>query len=222
MTRVVWITADTSSVANGNYGGALALNTNGKTIKVPIRVRVSKIAMNRPRLSLQMWDYTHRVGDRAIGAGNRDSAIKMMQTHFVDTPWAQGDAIPYEENPSPESFALLDNWIKQWPDARYYMVNANLKYEFQGAKIGAPEFNTKVGMWARALDAHMKSLNIDPRKLSILIQDEPTTDAMDEFVAAWARAIKTSGAKITIFQDPVWEHPEKAKIQEAHTLPDIL
>lgn len=222
MTRVVWISVDTSSLASGNYKGTLTLKANGKATKLPILVRVSKIAMFRPRLSLQMWDYTHRTGDRAIGAGNRDSAIRMMQTHFVDTPWAQGDAIPYGENPTSESFALLDNWIKRWPEARYYMINANLYNEFQGAMIGTPEFNTKVGVWAKSLEAHMISLNIDPRKLGILIQDEPTTDAMDEFVAAWTKAIKASGAQITVFQDPVWEHPEKARIQEAMTLPDIL
>ncbi len=224
MTRVVWITADTSTVANGNYGGMLALSTNGKMVKVPIRIRVSKIAMNRPRLSLQMWDYTHRMGDRAIGAGNRDSAIKMMQTHFVDTPWAQSDIFSYDENMNPDSFAALDDWMKLWPDARLFMVNINIgdKNEFQGAKIGTPEYHDRLGAWAKALDAHMVSLGMDPKRLGLSMLDEPHTDAQDEIVATMAKAIKDSGSRITIQQDPTWEHPEKTRIQEAMTLPDIL
>lgn len=224
MTRMVWITADTSTVANGNYSGMLALTANSKAIKVPMRIRVSKIALNRPRLSLQMWDYTHRVGDRAIGAGNIDSAIQMMQTHFVDTPWAQSDILPYDENLNSESFMALDKWMKLWPDARLFMVNISIgdRGEFQGAKIGTPEYHNKLGAWAKALDTHMVSLGMDPRRLGLSMLDEPHSDAQDEVVATMAKAIKDSDAKITIMQDPTWEHPEKTRIQEAMTLPDIL
>jgi hypothetical protein len=222
MTRVVWLTVDTSRLASRNHKGVMTLSSGRNTAIIPIQVRVSKIEMPRPRLSLQVWDYAHHTGLRAIVPGNIDSATRMMQSHFVDTPWANGDAIPYTENPAPESFSILDKWIKRWPDARYYMINAYTQTEFRDVKIGTPEFNTKIGNWAKALEAHMRSLNIDPRKLCILIQDEPMTVAQDEFVAAWARAIKASGAKITIFQDPYWTHPEKNPIQEAITLPDIL
>jgi hypothetical protein len=222
MTREVWFTADTSSVPNGDYKGLVTFSADAKNYKVPIRVRVSKIAMSRPRMSLGMWDYSHNTGYGGLVPSNLDSAIQMMQSHFVDAPWASPDTIPLTENLTSDSFAIFDKWVKRWPDARHFMIFANVPAEFTGSKIGTIEFNAKVGVWANALDSHMRSLNRNPESLALLLLDEPYTDAQDEIIAAWAKAIKASGSKIRLFEDPMVEQPEKNNIQEALTLPDIL
>jgi len=229
MTRKLWLTVDTSSIPPGDHKGSLELLVGNSKIRTPFRVRVAKITMSRPRLSLQMWDYSHSEWSSyssmmGILPTNQDSAIHIMQTHFVDTPWAQADVLPYGENLSYESFATLDKWMSRWPDARLFMVNINIgdKGEFQGAKIGTPDYNTKLGAWAKALDSHMRSLNMDPKRLGLSMMDEPRSDAQDEVVATMAKAIKASGSKITIMQNPAWLHPEKTRIQEAITLADIL
>jgi len=222
MTREVWFTADTSAIPSGDFKGLLTFTANTKNYKVPIRVRVSKITMPRPRMSLGMWDYSHNKGYGGVVLSNIDSSIQIMQNHYVDAPWANADALPFTENITPESFALFDRWVKRWPDARHFMVFANVPAEFAGASIGTTEFNNKVGVWAKAMEAHMKSLNLNPKMLGLLLLDEPSTDPQDEIIAAWAGAIRDSGAQITLFQDPTWEHPETTKIQEALRLPDII
>jgi hypothetical protein len=222
MTRVVWFTADTSSIKPGKYKGALLLNTGVNNQKIPIQVQVSKIAMSKPRLHLGMWDHTNGNSNRGLGPGNIPAAIKMMRSHFTDTPWTETDGLPIEENLTPASFSTFDQWIKRWPDARHYMVFMNVKAEFQGAKMGTPEFESKVGNWAKAVEDHVKSLNMNPKKLSLLLIDEPRSDAQDEIIVAWIKAIRAAGVKITFFQDPIWENPEKNKIQEAITLPEIV
>ena len=68
----------------------------------------------------------------------------------------------------------------------------------------------------------MTDLGMKPSQLGILLLDEPSKDEQDEIIAAWARVFKAAAPEILLFQDPTWERPDKTKVQEALTLPDIL
>ncbi len=222
LTTPIWFTLDTSNVKPGTYKGNVILSGIGDSKKIPISIRVSNKTMQRPRMSLGMWDYAHASGNRAIVPSNIDSAIEIMKSHYVDSPWAEPDLLPLVEEIPPGYFNTLDNWVKRWPDARNFMFFAAVSDNYLGAKINTELFNARAGKWAMAIDSHLRSIGIDPARFTILLVDEPSSDAQDEIIVAWAKAIRASGAKVSLFQDPIWEDPSKTKFQEAITIPDIL
>jgi hypothetical protein len=231
LTRKVWFTVDSSKLASGQSGSTLQISGGGLNEQVPIAVEVSPVAMNAPRLSLGMWDYTDGNGYGGITPQNREAAIAMMRSHYVDTPWATGSALPmpgagaFDANNNLTgklNFARLDEWIARRPDAKNYFVFPNVGESFAGTKMGTPEFNARVGSWAKVLAAHMKELGKKPQQLGLLLVDEPRNDAMDAIIAAWAKAINAAAPELTLFEDPVWSRPDQTKIQEAITEIDIL
>ncbi len=225
----VWLGVDSASIVPGRYQGKLLIDGGGKSIRVPFSLRVSKVRMNRPRLSLGVWDYSL---DGRFGK-NTNAAIKMMTSHFVDSPWSTNSAIPWPKETDfdasgrlvkAQDFTNLDRWVMTWPDARRYLVFCNVQnwYAFAGAKMGTPEFDARVGSWAKALAGHMRALKLKPQQLGLLLVDEPSTDEQDVQIVAWAKAINAAAPEITLFQDPTWAHPEKTANQQAITLADIV
>ncbi len=215
----------------GTYLGALIIEAPEYHERLPFQIRVSPIAMGRPRLSLGMWDYTDGPGAYGITEKNMQAAIALERSHGVDSPWAKASALPWpaatdfdEEGNlrTALSFAAFDEWVQRWPDARNYLVFAAVGRSFAGAGIDAPEFAPRVGSWARALAQHMRDLKLDASQLGLLLVDEPSTDEQDATIVAWAKAIKAGAPELTIFQDPCWVQPEQAKLQEAITLADIV
>ena len=188
--------------------------------------------MKHPRLSLGMWDDSDVFfQSKTI----RPKALEMMQSHFIDSPWAYNSALPWpgkeyfdgDKLKKKLNFSNLDKWIADWPDARYYFVFANVEAfanstaAFAGCKIGTSRFNARVGAWANAVADHMRELKLKPSQLGLLLVDEPMNDKQDVIVTKWAKAIKASNAGLTIFTDPRWKRPDKTKSQEAITLADI-
>ena len=215
LTRKIWFTIDSSKVPAGDYKSTFVINGAGQQIAVPLQINISKIAMDTPRFSLGMWDYTNGNGHRGITPQNREAAIALMRSHYVDSPWAVGVSlqVPYIQ---------LDQWMADWPGARHYFIAAAVGDSFGGSKISTPEFNDKVGNWAKALAAHMKELGLEPRQLGINLRDEPHDEKSDAVIAAWARAINAAAPELTIFENPIWERPDQTKIQDAMTQVDIL
>ncbi|MHB8957717.1 MAG: discoidin domain-containing protein [Pirellulaceae bacterium] len=231
VTSKLWFTVDSTAMTPGAYAGALIVEAPGYQERLPFKVRVSRITMGRPRLSVGMWDYTDGPGAYGITEKNMQAAIALERSHGVDSPWAKGSALPWpaETDFDPEgnlrtmpSFETFDAWVQRWPGARNYLVFAAVGPSFAGASIDAPDFAPRVGSWAKALAQHMRDLKLDPRQLGLLLVDEPSTDEQDATIVAWAKAIKTGAAELTIFQDPCWVQPEKTRLQEAITLADIV
>lgn len=231
LTRKVWLTVDSSQLPAGQTNSTLEI-ADGSTIeRVPVSVEVATIAMQKPRLSLGMWDYTNGNGLYGINPKNRDAAIKLMRSHYVDTPWASSAALPWPgasafdaNNNLKEAldFRQFDEWVARWPGARRYFVFANVRDSFAGVKTDAPEFAPRVGSWAKAVSAHITSLGLKPQQVGILLYDEPRKDEHDAIIAPWAKAINAAAPELTLFQDPTWERPDQTKIQEAITEADIL
>jgi len=187
--------------------------------------------MARPRLSLGMWDYTDGDGANGVTPRNMAPAIQLMLSHFVDSPWATSRALPL---PGPKDFdsshvlrvpldfTRFDAWIHRWPHARNYYVFLNASGNFSGTQMGTSAFDARVRAWAETLADHMRALKLDPKQLGLLLVDEPSSDSQDAIIAAWARAIKASGAGITLWEDPASQRPDVAKTQDAITLIDVL
>jgi len=184
-------------------------------------------------MSLTMWDYTNGKDQYGITPQNRDAAIKLMQSHFVDSPWATGWVLPtpkaadFDTNNQliqPLDFSSLDEWIAMWPKARNYMIFRSVRNTdtFADAKMATPDFDAKVGSWMKALEAHMKTLGVKPSQIVICPVDEARNDEHDLHLILWGEAIKKAVPEFRIFSDPIWREPQKASNPKALTVPDIL
>jgi hypothetical protein len=232
-TGKLWATIDSSQVPPGKHQSTFVINSGAQQITVPLNVTVSKIAMGTPRLSLAVWDYTSLKGSYGITPENRAAAIALMQSHFVDSPWSVGWVLPtpkaadFDENNQLKTkldFTNLDAWLDMWPGARNYCIFYNVARSdtFADAKMGTPEFNAKVGSWAKALAAHFVERGLKPSQLVLCPVDEAYRDADDEHLLGWGKPIKAAVPEITLFSDPIWRDPTQSKHPEAFTLPDIL
>lgn len=231
MTRKVWFTIDSSKVPAGSYISTFAVNGMGEQTSVPLSLNISKVAMGTPRFSMGMWDYTDGEGSSGINPQNRQAAIALMRSHYVDTTWASPSALPRpaadafdaEGNLKTKlNFSKFDQWIARWLGAHHYFVFAAVGDSFAGTQMDTPEFHARVGSWAKVLSSHMKELGLQPKQLGILLVDEPRSDTQDTIIAAWAKAINAAAPELTLFEDPNQERPDQNKIQDAITQVDIL
>jgi hypothetical protein len=231
MTRKVWFTVDSSKVPAGTYKSTFDISSGDMKTQVPVDFDISSIAMKKPRISLGMGDYTNGNGFGGINPQNMKAAIALMRSHYVDSPWATGAALPMPSAADFDAqdnligklnFSNLDQWIARWPGARHYFVFPNVGNSFAGTEMNTPAFMARVGSWAKALSAHMKELGLQPQQLGILLVDEPRNDTQDAIIAAWAKAINATAPELTLFEDPTWARPDQTKIQDAITDVDIL
>jgi hypothetical protein len=235
-TGKIWFTVDGSKVASGDYKSTF--NIDGQNI--PFHLSVSKLAMQRSRMSLTMWDNSDSkslagVASRGITLQNKAAALAMMKSHFVDAPWADRPILPW---PTAEdfdaqnaltsklNFSAFDQWVAEWPNARTFFVfiNAHENEAFAGAKPETPEFNARLGAYAKVLSTHMKTLGLQPQQLALLIIDEPggRGDWQDDVIANWANAIHAGSPELFLVSDPAWRRPDLQKNQDAITQMNIL
>lgn len=208
MTIKLWLTVDSSKLAPGTHRGSLVVSGAGQETRVPFSVYVSPIRMNQPRFSLTMWDYCCGSGYLGITPANMPSAISLMRSHFVDSPWAMNVlSAPSASSFAPDgrmtttpAFTSLNQWVAAWSGARHYFAVSPITGRFAGSAMGSPEFESRVGEWAKALAADAQTLGLGPKQLGLLLQDEPD-ETKAVLVVACAKAIRSSGAGIAIFQD---------------------
>lgn len=240
-TCKIWLIVDSAKVRPGTYTPNLRVEQR----TIPLHLTVSAIEMQRPRLSLNVWDYTDPkslLGPASRGMNNKNlqAGLALMQSHYVDTPEASRTILPWpkaedfdesDQLKAPLSFTDFDRWVAQWPHARQYsvFVSAKRNEKFAGAEPGSQAFNTRLANWAKALRAHMKSLHLRPDQLMLSIFDEPglrgakTNDEWENHVIAdWAQPIKASGTGLTLIANPVWDRPDLQKMQSAFTPMNIL
>jgi hypothetical protein len=232
ITRKLWLTVDSSKVLSGDYRSTLEVVSGAQKTDVPLALSVSARAMKTPRLATYFWDYLNGgSGMPAITEENRAALQTLMRSHFVDTPWSTNIILPRpsatdfdgdNQLKAPLDFSKFDEWIAMWPDARNYYVYAAVGYDFAGAKMGTPEFDARVGSWAKVLAAHMRELGKKPQQLGLLLVDEPFTDERDTHAVAWAKPIAAAAPELMLFSDPIWERPDQTKTPEALTLMDVL
>lgn len=227
MSRMVWLTVDSSKLPAGTYKGTVQIDAMGQRLSIPLMVRVSPLSMGRPRLSLGMWDYSD-AQSRLYGVSpeNVHAAVELMRSHFVDSPWASAAVFlrPGQTGKSGgdvSEFGVLDAWIARWPDARNYLVFAGVSDSFDGAAAGTKPFEDAVGNWAVRLVQHMRELKIKPEQLCIMLVDEPHNDEMFGRVVAWGRVIKAAAPELTIFEIPNWTPERSAIHDEMIALTDI-
>lgn len=208
VTTRLWFRLNATNRPAGLAKGQVRLKWADGTLSVPMSVRVSPVKMAKPRLSVGLWDYSNGKGAYDMKPALIPSAHAAMRAHAVDSPWATSWVLPGIDGGKFDPQALTA-WVRQWPDARRLMVFANVGATFGGERVGTPAFDRKVGAWAKALAAHMRSLKVAPRKLTLLLVDEPTTDEQARIITGWATAIRNATNEISLMEDPSWVNQEQ-------------
>ena len=232
MARQVWLAVNRPDIPAGEHTGALEIRTEGRTISVPLTLRIWPLRFpDRTTLCVGGFDYTNMHGNyQGLTEVNRGAFIKHMAEHFVNAPWARGSkAMPagkYDaagkmtEKPSTDNF---DAWQANWPDAKMYMVFLAQRSgtPFDGDMPGSDRFNTKVGNWARFWADHMVKLGLEASQLVLHVLDEPHSREQYDASVAWFRAIDAGAPEIVTWTDPGPREPNDG-VLEMYQAADIL
>lgn len=218
LVRQVWMTFHVDAPP-GVYQGNLVIEPErGTILRVPARVRVWPLEFpKQTTLSLGGWCYTDGRGNNGgVTAANREAFIRHLVERFVNCPWASAAVMmackfaPGDPSRVDLDTQRFDEWIATWPHARQYMVFLSIKGDFQGTKIGTPEFDRRVGTWISAWVQHLGRKGITADRLALLLHDEPHEKSDVAPLLAWARAIRAAEPKVVIWEDPTYQDPRKA------------
>ncbi|MHB9035997.1 MAG: discoidin domain-containing protein [Armatimonadota bacterium] len=232
VTRRIWLTVNSSHLSPGTHKGYLEVTVPEENMRIPMIVQVSTVTMQQPRLHFSLWDYCEGDGAFLITKKNMKSARAILRSHFVDSPWATPECLPwpkaedYNENNQlikTLNWDRLDAWIAQWPDSRHYFVYVNKTEDtFAGAKVGTPEFDRRLGDWAKTLSNHIQSLGLRPKQMVLHIIDEAPTEAENRIIASWTQTIHAATNDIAVMINPYIVSPEKETFQEGFSCVDIM
>lgn len=217
LTRQVWLTFHPTDVKPGLHRGRLEVSGRGRTLKVPLSVRVYPMRFpDQTTLHLGGWDYTDTEGRFDVTAENREPLIAHLKEHLVDSPWATAAVLPGGSFDSQDQLAAAPNtakfdlWLQRWPKAARYCVFLSVSDTFAGAQMDTPPFEKRVGAWIRFWARHAQQRGLKPEQLALLLVDEPATPAQDAVILAWAKAIRAAQTGVLIWEDPLHADPSAA------------
>lgn len=216
ITRQIWLSVDSSSLAPGTYRGALRLaGDDGPIAEAPFRIRVSRIAMpDHLALSLGGWDYTQSP-TYGVTARNLPAVVAFLKRYHVDAPWAQSSVMPFGAHDAsgrmtaPPDTRPMDAWLERWRGSRFYFVFANLG----GPPPETPQARRRIAEWITFWARHIAQRGVRPAQLGLLILDEPREPEHDRIIAATARAIHEAQPEVQVFEDPIWIDPRRASAE---------
>ena len=202
----------------GDYRGAMLIEPEGgQASRIPLRYKLWPLELPR-EMSLLVggWCYTNGRGARDITPENRAAFLAHLQSRLVNVPWAtSGALLKFSADKSdPPAIRLdtqdFDQWRRDWPQARMYMVFAAVSDSCAGAKRGTPQFARAVGSWISAWVRHWKETGLAARRVGLLLVDEPHETAQAERIIDWARAIRAAEPEVVLWEDPTFHDPRKA------------
>jgi hypothetical protein len=225
LVQQVWLTFHATGVEAGRYTGKVTCQAGDlPPCEVPIALRVWPVDFpSQTTLWLGGWDYTDADGTYGVTPQNRAAFLAHVQSRFVNAPWASAGVMMSVEfdKQDPRQIRLdtrrFDEWLARWPQARAYLVflavgnySGAAQSSWGGAKLGSPEFQQRVGTWISAWVRHLRSKDITPDRLALLIHDEPHAGTDIGPLLAWARAIRAAEPQVRIWEDPTYDNPAAA------------
>jgi hypothetical protein len=231
MTRQVWLTFHPTDLKAGTHRGELAVETDGKTTRVPVELKVYPLRFpGQPTCSIGMWDYTGQSPSYDIQPGNVQAAVANMRSHYLDTPWGAGGEVPWPKGfdandalATEPDYGPFDFWMDRWEGSRNYAIFLALDKSAAGMTIGDAHFTPRVASWMKAWMAHaQEKFQVKPSQFYFLILDEPSQKEQEEIIIAWAKAIKAAVPEVNIWEDPVHQVPERAALPEMFQVSDVL
>ena len=234
MTRQVWLTFHPREIEPGSFSGTIRVHygKNGAPFHLPLKLRIFDLTFpKQPALSLVMFEFSNnRFGDAT------DAVIEDLRSHFVDSPWANSDALPttdpsmFDESGNlirQPDFSTFDAWLELVAPARYYPMYFNVKSgrfngSFAGRRVGTPEFRTALSQWVTAWAEHNRKLGLKPGQVGLLLLDEPATAEQGKEIVQWAEPIKAATSEIMVIEDPILTAQWYDDAPEAFDICDIL
>jgi hypothetical protein len=218
LVRQAWLTFHVRQLPPGDYTGGLTVDgPQSEPLRVPIRLRVYPLDFPR-QTTLQLGGFEYTDGDSYGGLTprNRNALISHLQERFVNAPWASESTMMKCDFAADGTVTLdtqaMDEWLARWPNAKTYYVAVSVikRPEFDGAKMGTPEFDRKVGAWISAWVRHLGSKGISPERLGLALHDETAEGSDIGPYLAWAKAIRAAEPKVLLWEDPTYNDPAKA------------
>lgn len=230
-TRQVWLHFDTRGVSAGDARAEIKVSSGeaGDVVVAPLRLHVADLVMpSEYSIAIGGWDETNNKGGYQVTAENMTEFIANLRGHGVNMPWSNPQVMPtpgeYDAEgnmTAPPDFTAWDEWVERWQGARCWGLFPSVRDTFAGEQMGTELFNKKVGQWATAWVKHAAEQGIAPGQIMILLVDEPRSDAQDQRIIAWARALRAAQPELVIWNDPVHAEPDKVH-PEFYEFSDVL
>lgn len=216
------LAVDSAAIPPGLYGGSLNIKTaDGQTAaRSPMSAEIFPVRLpDERRLLLGGWDYTEGDGHYNVNAKNLENFIETLREYKINAPWAGasvlsgakvdgGDGKPTTVELHP---AAMDAWLSLWPDAKEYFIFLAAPRMLGPFRYDAPGFSEAAALWAKEWGEYFSARNIDPSRVSFLVEDEPGLSHVLVLTAliAWAKGIKAGEPRFKIWEDPVFTPPTK-------------
>ena len=232
VSRQLWLAfhpgAETEA---GEHAGAVVVEAEGAdALTVPLAFTLDPVDYpDEHTLSFGMWDYAYGRGSYGLTPDNIPAAIAHMQSYGYNVPWSHIFAwVPAEgfneqdELVQQPDLTRFDEWVDQWPDARYYACYMYVGTSYAGAEMGTERFNRRVGATMRAWAEHIRAREMDPSRVMLLLVDEPGGGEADRRSLLWAQAVRAAVPEFTLFTDPCHHKPHEDGLREMFEIHDIL
>ncbi|MBI2299814.1 MAG: hypothetical protein HYU66_12880, partial [Armatimonadetes bacterium] len=218
LPQQVWVEVEGEQGKPGLRQGSLALYDGVKRVgSVTLKLRVSKLVMPAENaLLVSGWDYTDG-GAYGINQANLERCIEFLRKYRVNATWATASVMPWGQHAGdgtmeePQDTTRLDTWVERWKGAKLFCV-----FNAWGAAVpDTPAGRKGVADWINFYVKHLGEKGIQPSQLALLLVDEPSTPEQDQTIISWAKAIHAAQPEVRVFNDPIWQEPEK-------TTPELL
>ncbi|MDP7250764.1 MAG: hypothetical protein QGF00_14255 [Planctomycetota bacterium] len=225
-TKQLWLTAHPLSVPPRTYNCEFVLRCRklGWSEKTPVKLVVHPFQFpEKPALAATTWDYCYPRGYIRHPDTWRN-AIQQMRDHFVTVPTFGLNAVIWRgDGPRPWVdgegsikahifWGRLDEWIRHWPDARYYMLILEWRQEMPetGLKLGNPVHEKALAKYFQMLLARFARHGVSADRVIISPVDEPWQKSKSQAQVRWATLIRRACPEVLIFCNPTWQDPSEA------------
>ena len=231
MSKQIWLSFKRPTLKTGLYKATVNAVAGSVSLSVPLSLRIHDFDFPKePRMHVGGWDYLNGSGDYYKGKDCVDATIAMMKSIYTDSPWGTAGVMPggakFDDdgnilNPKELNFTQWDIWTKRWSGARLYCVFNAVGRKFHNEPMGTPRFERMVNGYYNAWADGLKARGIDPKRVILLLVDEPYDRERDERIIVWAKAVRASKAGFVLFEDPIWRTPQEGS-PEMYASADIL
>ncbi len=217
MTCQIWLRCSSKGLAAGQYNGSIHLTSGDWSADVPVSIEVLPVQMpDKFSVYIGGWEYPW-AGQYQVTEQNLAQFLAVLKEYGVNTTWA-GNPFPYgkyddegnlTETPSRK---MADEWLERWPDAAMYCPTLWIldRPRHQKGRAALQDLAKKDEAWAKDWSAYIQSKGLEPERVAMLIQDEPTTEGELKIILDTGRAIKKGEPRFKIWNDIHYPDPLNA------------
>jgi hypothetical protein len=226
----------------------------GPKLSVPIALTVAPYRLPEAKdkaVAVGVWDYVEGQGGGGMiftdknlsgkGRNNLDAVVKHLRESGINAPWGSSNWKPDGTFPRPDGtwfdaqgnlikpldFAPFDLWVSRFPDAKYYMIHAIAWWGYGGVGNEGeanPEAQRRLAVVMKKWAEHMRSKGIDPKRIVLLLVDEPQLLSQTSLTNFWAKTIKEAVPEFKLYIDPLMgaAYYEHELVQQMYEYSDMI